>query len=81
MLSVALNGHPHEILLSSTVNAPGQLIDGYSRYMKERFWSADCNKIQKHFVEHRLPHAPGADFSSLLTLVPGSSLIKYKYAC
>ncbi|RFM36752.1 carbamoyltransferase family protein [Chitinophaga silvisoli] len=48
------------LFLSSIINAPGQLIDGYPHHLQERFREAEMTKERWHFIEHHLSHASSA---------------------
>lgn len=48
------------LFLSSIVNAPGQLVDGYPHHLQKRFKGAKIQKERWHFVEHHLAHAASA---------------------
>lgn len=52
------------LFLSSIVNGPGQLVDGYPHHLQARFKGADINKIKWHFVEHHIAHAASAFYPS-----------------
>ncbi|MDB5119105.1 MAG: carbamoyltransferase [Sphingobacteriales bacterium] len=52
------------LFLSSIVNAPSQLIDGYPHHLQRRFKGATLNDFDWHFVEHHLAHAASAYFPS-----------------
>lgn len=48
------------LFLSSIVNAPGQLADGYPHHLQKRFKGTRNIKDKWHFVEHHLAHAASA---------------------
>ncbi|MFC3199044.1 carbamoyltransferase [Parapedobacter deserti] len=48
------------LFLSSIINAPGQLADGYPHHLQKRFRGADPAHWEWHFVEHHLSHAASA---------------------
>lgn len=48
------------LFLSSIVNAPGQLRDGYPHHLQQRFRNADISNDQWHFMDHHLCHAASA---------------------
>lgn len=48
------------LFLSSIVNAPGQLVDGYPHHLQKRFKGAKFDQEQWHFVDHHLAHAASA---------------------
>lgn len=48
------------LFLSSIVNAPRQLVDGYPHHLQQRFKGATLQKERWHFVEHHLCHAASA---------------------
>jgi carbamoyltransferase len=65
-----LNGWMNEwdpLFLSSIINAPGQLMDGYPHHLQKRFRGANINKDQWHFIEHHISHAASAFHPSPFT--------------
>jgi carbamoyltransferase len=52
------------LFLSSMVNAPGQLVDGYPHHLQERFKGATKDSFKWHFVEHHVAHAASAFYPS-----------------
>jgi carbamoyltransferase len=48
------------LFLSSIVNAPAQLVDGYPHHLQRRFKGAKTTDFKWHFVEHHLAHAASA---------------------
>lgn len=52
------------LFLSSIVNAPGQLLDGYPHHLQKRFKGTRHHKQQWHFVEHHIAHAASAYYPS-----------------
>ncbi len=52
------------LFLSSIVNAPGQLIDGYPHHLQPRFINTVRGKAKWHFTEHHIAHAASAFFPS-----------------
>lgn len=52
------------LFLSSIVNAPGQLVDGYPHHLQTRFKGADTKDFDWHFVEHHIAHAASAFYPS-----------------
>jgi carbamoyltransferase len=48
------------LFLSSIVNAPRQLVDGYPHHLQERFSGANLPRDRWHFVNHHLSHAASA---------------------
>ena len=52
------------LFLSSIVNAPGQLIDGYPHHLQRRFKGVGRDRIKWHFVEHHIAHAASAFYPS-----------------
>ncbi|MDF2431771.1 MAG: carbamoyltransferase [Mucilaginibacter sp.] len=48
------------LFLSSIVNAPHQLVDGYPHHLQQRFIGASVNDFEWHFVEHHVAHAASA---------------------
>ncbi len=52
------------LFLSSIVNAPAQLLDGYPHHLQKRFKDAKRNKAKWHFVEHHIAHAASAYYPS-----------------
>lgn len=55
------------LFLSSIVNAPSQLIDGYPHHLQRRFKGTTLNDFEWHFVEHHLAHAASAYYPSPYT--------------
>lgn len=60
------NGHdPWETLfLSSIINAPGQLVDGWPHHLQQRFIDSKTSDWQWHFVDHHIAHAASAYYPS-----------------
>lgn len=60
------NGHdPWETLfLSSIINAPGQLVDGWPHHLQQRFVDSKISDWQWHFVDHHIAHAASAYYPS-----------------
>lgn len=52
------------LFLSSIVNAPSQLVDGYPHHLQTRFKGASINDFEWHFVEHHIAHSASAYFPS-----------------
>src|SRR3954470_6673470 len=52
------------LFLSSIVNAPGQLADGYPHHLQQRFKDAKVSNWQWHFVDHHIAHAASAYYPS-----------------
>ena len=48
------------LFLSSIVNAPRQLVDGYPHHLQKRFTGASISNFAWHFVDHHLAHAASA---------------------
>lgn len=48
------------LFLSSIVNAPRQLVDGYPHHLQQRFIGTSVNDFEWHFVEHHIAHAASA---------------------
>ncbi|MVN93047.1 carbamoyltransferase family protein [Mucilaginibacter aquatilis] len=48
------------LFLSSIINAPGQLRDGYPHHLQKRFIGCDIPREKWHFVEHHISHAASA---------------------
>ncbi|MBG6233454.1 carbamoyltransferase [Pedobacter sp. CAN_A7] len=48
------------LFLSSILNAPAQLVDGYPHHLQNRFKGTTENDWQWHFVEHHIAHAASA---------------------
>lgn len=48
------------LFLSSIVNAPRQLVDGYPHHLQQRFIGTSVNDFEWHFVEHHVAHAASA---------------------
>lgn len=52
------------LFLSSIVNAPRQLVDGWPHHLQKRFINSKVNKEKWHFVDHHLAHAASAFHAS-----------------
>jgi carbamoyltransferase len=52
------------LFLSSIVNAPGQLADGYPHHLQARFKGTNPAHWKWHFVEHHIAHAASAFYPS-----------------
>jgi len=52
------------LFLSSIINAPAMLVDGYPHHLQNRFKNATINDWEWHFVEHHISHAVSAYFPS-----------------
>ncbi|HEY0899858.1 MAG TPA: carbamoyltransferase C-terminal domain-containing protein [Sphingobacteriaceae bacterium] len=52
------------LFLSSIINAPSQLVDGYPHHLQKRFMGSSTLKAEWHFVEHHLSHAASAFYPS-----------------
>jgi len=48
------------LFLSSIINAPAQLRDGYPHHLQKRFRNASIDDVQWHFTDHHLSHAASA---------------------
>ncbi|MDB4926652.1 carbamoyltransferase C-terminal domain-containing protein [Mucilaginibacter sp.] len=48
------------LFITSIVNAPRQLVDGYPHHLQKRFIGASVNDFEWHFVEHHIAHAASA---------------------
>jgi carbamoyltransferase len=48
------------LFLSSIVNAPGQLRDGWPHHLQQRFVGCNIGREKWHFVEHHIAHAASA---------------------
>lgn len=55
------------LFLSSIVNAPRQLVDGYPHHLQKRFIGASTADFKWHFVEHHTAHAASAFHCSPFT--------------
>lgn len=55
------------LFLSSIVNAPGQLADGYPHHLQKRFKGARQDRWKWHFVDHHTAHAASAYYPSPFT--------------
>jgi len=55
------------LFLSSIINAPSQLVDGYPHHLQKRFTGAKTTDFQWHFVEHHIAHAASAFYPSPFT--------------
>jgi carbamoyltransferase len=54
----------NNLFLSSILNAPGHLVDGYPHHLQERFRGAKESDWSWHWVDHHLAHAASAYFPS-----------------
>lgn len=54
----------NNLFLSSIVNAPSMLVDGYPHHLQNRFKGSTINDWEWHFVEHHISHAASAYFPS-----------------
>ena len=54
----------NNLFLSSIVNAPSMLVDGYPHHLQNRFKGSTINDWEWHFVEHHVSHAASAYFPS-----------------
>ncbi|HEX8609356.1 MAG TPA: carbamoyltransferase N-terminal domain-containing protein, partial [Pedobacter sp.] len=52
------------LFLSSVLNAPAQLVDGYPHHLQKRFFGSSTKDWEWHFVEHHVAHAASAYFPS-----------------
>ena len=50
----------NNLFLSSILNAPGQLVDGYPHHLQKRFLNAKETDWSWHWVDHHLAHAASA---------------------
>ncbi|EOR94546.1 Carbamoyltransferase family protein [Arcticibacter svalbardensis MN12-7] len=48
------------LFLSSILNGPSQLVDGYPHHLQKRFKGATVSSFEWHFVEHHIAHAASA---------------------
>jgi carbamoyltransferase len=48
------------LFLSSIINAPGQLRDGYPHHLQKRFVGCNIGRDKWHFIEHHVSHAASA---------------------
>lgn len=48
------------LFLSSIINAPGQLRDGYPHHLQKRFVGCNIGREKWHFIEHHISHAASA---------------------
>lgn len=55
------------LFLSSIINAPAQLADGYPHHLQKRFKNANPADWEWHFIEHHLSHAASAYLPSPYT--------------
>lgn len=54
-------GNPwDQLFLSSILNAPSHLVDGYPHHLEKRFRGSNISDWQWHFVEHHVAHAASA---------------------
>jgi len=62
------------LFLSSIVNGPGLLVDGYPHHLQKNFVGTTTDHFEWHFVEHHLSHAASAfncspfDHAAVLTI-------------
>lgn len=74
-IEIPLNGTPDgnwlspwdPLFLSSIINAPSQLVDGYPHHLQRRFLGAKTSDFTWHYVEHHIAHAASAFFPSPFT--------------
>jgi len=52
------------LFLSSILNAPAQLVDGWPHHLQKRFYGSTTADWQWHFVEHHVAHAASAFYPS-----------------
>ncbi|WP_134090515.1 carbamoyltransferase C-terminal domain-containing protein [Olivibacter sp. XZL3] len=52
------------LFLSSIINAPRQLVDGYPHHLQSSYLNATIHDWNWHFVDHHLSHAASAFFPS-----------------
>ena len=58
-------GNPWDnLFLSSIVNAPAQLVDGWPHHLQKRFYGSKLSDWVWHFVEHHTAHAASAFYPS-----------------
>ena len=50
----------NNLFLSSVINAPDQLVDGYPHHLQQWFVGSKTDQWQWHFVDHHLAHAASA---------------------
>jgi carbamoyltransferase len=50
----------NNLFLSSIINAPGQLVDGYPHHLQKHFKGSKDTDWSWHYVEHHLAHAASA---------------------
>jgi carbamoyltransferase len=48
------------LFISSIINAPGQLRDGWPHHLQQRFIGCNIGRERWHFVEHHISHAASA---------------------
>ena len=61
--SIDNQGNDHSwdnLFLSSILNAPAQLVDGYPHHLQKRFIGSTETDWQWHYVEHHIAHAASA---------------------
>jgi carbamoyltransferase len=56
-----------QLFLSSVVNAPGHLVDGYPHHLQQRFAGSTTKDWEWHFTDHHLAHAASAYLPSPFT--------------
>jgi carbamoyltransferase len=66
-ISAEWNNPWDPLFLTSIVNAPRQLVDGYPHHLQKRFIGTTVNDFEWHFVEHHLAHAASAFHCSPFT--------------
>lgn len=66
-----MNGFHHNgtdpwdtLFLSSIINAPGQLVDGWPHHLQQRFINSTTNDWQWHYIDHHIAHAASAYYPS-----------------
>jgi carbamoyltransferase len=50
----------NNLFLSSIINAPAQLVDGYPHHLQQHFIGSTTDDWEWHFVEHHVAHAASA---------------------
>jgi len=56
-----------QLFLSSVLNAPGHLVDGYPHHLQQRFAGSTTKDWKWHFTDHHLAHAASAYLPSPFT--------------
>lgn len=52
------------LFISSIINAPGQLVDGWPHHLQQRFINSKTDDWQWHYIDHHIAHAASAYYPS-----------------